>query len=332
MDAWMSKTVLSMDPPKKIKAPDSKLQHCERENGTYLVRMPCSVSVCHPGVCWLCGLPGCGVCACVCDWWVWERVQEYSVTQESNVAACGFLTGSIVVEGDMFSWGKARPVLSPPPTPQTLHPHTRTLGTLLITLIALTVQWRRTEWDRALPCSGFFFFFLLFLFQSGQPVCVFACVCVCIVLWLRSVGSTKRTMRMIQCLWPWVRNSIPTPSAEYLSSAEDFKWTDLSKDDNQHWCCCYIVFALQHSSKVTVAVAGLECHIKNRAARRASWGIYECGQMALCCIVKIEEKNKQTSKQVSKGRITVWTLLSSLQLPPATQCTVWCRTRSHVPL
>lgn len=98
------------------------------ENGTYLVRMPCSVSVCHPGVCWLCRLPGCGVCACVCDWWVWERVQEYSVTQESNVAACGFLTGSIVVEGDMFSWGKARPVLSPPPTPQTLHPHTRPWG------------------------------------------------------------------------------------------------------------------------------------------------------------------------------------------------------------
>lgn len=62
------------------------------------------------------------VCMCVCNWWVWERVRKYSVTQESNVAACSFLTGSIVVEGDMFSWGKARPVLSPPPTPLTPHP------------------------------------------------------------------------------------------------------------------------------------------------------------------------------------------------------------------
>lgn len=110
----------------------------------------------------------------VCDWWVWERVRKYSVTQESNVAACGFLTGSIVVEGDMFSWGKARPVLSPPPTPLTLHspsiPHTRTLGTLLITLIALTVQWRRTELDRAFPCSVLCFNQLYTL--CVLPVCI----------------------------------------------------------------------------------------------------------------------------------------------------------------
>lgn len=53
------------------------------------------------------------VCVCVTD--EWKSVsKKYSVTQESNVAASGFLTGPIVVEGDMFSSGKARPVLSPP--------------------------------------------------------------------------------------------------------------------------------------------------------------------------------------------------------------------------
>lgn len=56
---------------------------------------------------------------------VWERltsVWKSSATPENNVAARCFLTGSIVVEGDMFSWGKACPVLSSPPTPQMLHP------------------------------------------------------------------------------------------------------------------------------------------------------------------------------------------------------------------
>lgn len=54
----------------------------------------------------LCGLPGLWsvLHACVCATAECESVsEEYSVTQESNVAACGFLTGSIVVEGDMFS-------------------------------------------------------------------------------------------------------------------------------------------------------------------------------------------------------------------------------------
>lgn len=54
--------------------------------------------------------------------------------------------------------------LSPPFT----HMHTRTLGILLITIIALTVQWR-TE-DRAFPCS------ILVLISSMHPVCVFACM------------------------------------------------------------------------------------------------------------------------------------------------------------
>lgn len=101
------------------------------------------------------------MCVCVCDWWVWERVCKYSVTQESNVAARGFLMGSIVVEGDMFSWGKARPVLSPPPTPETFHspPHTHThihshphpgepsTYNNYIRCIKCTVK------DRAFPCS-----------------------------------------------------------------------------------------------------------------------------------------------------------------------------------
>lgn len=47
-------------------------------------------------------------------WWVSALLWSSWETQESTVAACSFLTLSIVVEGDMFSWGKARPVLYPP--------------------------------------------------------------------------------------------------------------------------------------------------------------------------------------------------------------------------
>lgn len=83
--------------------------------------LACRTSVCHSGVCFVHQLQASSVCACV-----WEGLMsawESSVTPENNVAARCFLSGSIVVEGDMFSWGKACPVLSPPPTPQTLHPH-----------------------------------------------------------------------------------------------------------------------------------------------------------------------------------------------------------------
>lgn len=87
----------------------------------YLTSLACRTSVCHSGVCFVRQLQAPSVGACV-----WEglmSVWESSVTPENNVAARRFLRGSIVVEGDMFSWGKACPVLSPPPTPQTLHPH-----------------------------------------------------------------------------------------------------------------------------------------------------------------------------------------------------------------
>lgn len=187
-----------------IKASDSKLKHC-----MWMLRMKLTwrdgPAVLQYNVILECA--GCAGCqaleclhVCVCDWWVWERVCKYSVTQESNVTARGFLTGSIVVEGDMFSWGKARPVRSPPPTPQTLHPpthpppthiHTRTLGTLLITIIALTVQRRRTEHSPA-----------AFFFNQLYTPCLHLhmCVCVCEFCW-----KLKMNLRMIQCLWPWVQ-------------------------------------------------------------------------------------------------------------------------------
>lgn len=104
----------------KIKAPDSK--RCLWMQIERLTWWDCLAVFQYNVILECAGLAGCQAVECVCDWWVWERVRKYSVTQESNVAACGFLTGSIVVEGDMFSWGKARPVLSPPPTPQTLRP------------------------------------------------------------------------------------------------------------------------------------------------------------------------------------------------------------------
>lgn len=46
---------------------------------------------------------------------------EYSVTQESNAPACGFLTGSIVVE--VICFPEERPVPSPsPPLPHATDP------------------------------------------------------------------------------------------------------------------------------------------------------------------------------------------------------------------
>lgn len=94
---------------------------------------------------------------CERDWWVQERVWKCWVTQESNGAACGFLMLSIVVEGDMFSWGKTPTSPSPTPLSPSCAPHahadthTRTRGTLLITLIAGAVQWRGTGHT---PCSS----------------------------------------------------------------------------------------------------------------------------------------------------------------------------------
>lgn len=123
-------------------------------------------------------------CVCICVWeqWVWERVWKYLVTQESNVAACGFLSSSIVVEGDMFSWGKACPVLLPPPTPHTLPPHlpvsqSLTLfphpphlcsGDIFIAPISLSKQWEgKTTISRrfALQC-----FFVSFKFNQFNHV------------------------------------------------------------------------------------------------------------------------------------------------------------------
>lgn len=134
---------------------------------SYLMRFPCSVSVqCHPGVCGLFGLPACG--PSVCDWWVWERVWKYSVTQESNVAACGFLTGSIVVEVICFPEERTVPSFLPllhhwtfirPPHTHTPH----TLGTRLIRLIAWTKQWRRTELDRVHVCVCIYIYIYYFL-------------------------------------------------------------------------------------------------------------------------------------------------------------------------
>lgn len=112
-------------------------------------------------------------CVCICVWeqWVWERVWKYLVTQESNVAACGFLSSSIVVEGDMFSWGKACPVLLPPPTPHTLPPHlpvsqsltppphTCALGTFLLHQFHyLNSERAKQQSAEDLPCNAEFSF------------------------------------------------------------------------------------------------------------------------------------------------------------------------------
>lgn len=296
MDAWMNKTVLSAD-PKRMKAPDSELQHCVWTQRMGLTWWEC-LAVFQYVILECAGCAGCQAVECV----------HVCVTDEceSVSKSTRWLKRAMwlpVVSWRALLWWKVICFPEERPVPSFLpllrhRPSTPTPGpgdpSNYTNCINCTVKEDRV--GQRIPMQWLFYCFYSDL--DNLSVCVCMCVRVRVrralteFCWKYKMNYEDDSVSV--ALSP---NSIPTPSAEYLSSAEDFRWTDLSKDDNQHWCCCYIVFALQHSSKVIVVMAGLECHIKNRAVRRTSWGIYECVQMALGCIVKIKKwPNKEANR------------------------------------
>lgn len=105
----------------------------------------------------------------------------------------------IVVEGDMFSWGKACPVLSPPHT-HTTDPHPTTTTTLSWSAPA---PWApsvinytncidlKVKEDNTSPC------FVLRLWISLHSLCVCDCG-----------FSRKRKMRIIHCQQPWGKSPV----------------------------------------------------------------------------------------------------------------------------
>lgn len=136
-----------------------------------------------------------------CLWWVWERVWKSSLTQESNVAACGFLI-SCGLPYCGWRWyvflrkGLSRPFC--PPHTHTTDPHPTT-----------TLSWSapapwapsvinytncidlKVKEDNTSPC------FVLRLWISLHSLCVCECG-----------FSRKRKMRIIQCQQPWGKSPV----------------------------------------------------------------------------------------------------------------------------
>lgn len=168
------------------------------------MRLPCSVSVqCHPGVCWLCRLPGCGVCACVCVTDECESVSE-STRRLKRAMWLPVVSWRALLWWKVICFPEERPV--PSFLPLLRHRPSNppnTLGTLLITLIALTVQWRRTEHSSAV----FYVFYqlcTLFVCLHARVVRVQSC-CVWFLLKINYEDDSVSV-----ALNP---NSIHTPSA-----------------------------------------------------------------------------------------------------------------------
>lgn len=128
-----------------------------------------------------------------CLWWVWERVWKSSLTQESNVAACGFLI-SCGLPYCGWRWyvflrkGLSRP-FSPPQThhrPPSHHHPVLISPSNYTNCIGLKVKEDSTS-----PCC------VLRLWISLQSLCVCECG-----------FSRKHKMQIIHCQQPWGKSPI----------------------------------------------------------------------------------------------------------------------------
>lgn len=103
----------------------------------------------------------------------------------------------IVVEGDMFSWGKACPVLSAPPTHTTdPHPTTTLSWSAPAPWAPSVINYTncidlKVKEDNTSPC------FVLRLWISLHSLCVCECG-----------FSRKRKMRIIHCQQPWGKSPV----------------------------------------------------------------------------------------------------------------------------